>query len=537
MKRLITLLMLPLCIVAFAQQTPGSHGGKNADHVILSEAKDLPSSFRQLELEGARQQFDATNNAAGMGLAQPSSGSKTELGGAYEWGDWHLAQQGSADLGLGFSTLRYDSFSDKLFMKGSFSYNFDREKERKWSDVMDPWFSIPYIYASSIAKDYDSHDCALSFDLYTAPLSGWVSVGLRTRYEVADISGLRDPRPRTGYLNYQLIPSVLFSFGRHHVGLDMGYGYSKEKLSGLTTIQSYPNLYYYKMAGLDHVDGAIAAYSGFKRQFAGSRFLGDISYNYSSDCLKAMVSGGVEYGLLDSYGDKMQSPGSWNYFLYNALADIQLTTGDMLHRLSLRGEYKDGGADEYLQELTNEKDPETGATTETWVTLYEYTNRYMLKKYDAFVDYTLYGGCSAGDYLWKAGAGAAYGSFVKEMYLPYSDFGMSALDLSLSGAVRLLHHKGHKLEAEAGIAYHMALDAYQHLQFEGIYADEVLKPDLAYYSMNAFGGHGKFTWTFPLNLGKAGLANGYVSLGGGCTKALPEGGLYNLALSIGLFTF
>ena len=516
MRKLMILLMLPLCTAVFAQQ---------------------PSSFRQLELEGVRQQFDATNNAAGMGLAQPSVGSRTELGGTYDWGDWHLAQQGSADLGLGFSTLRYDSFSDKLFMKGSFSYNYDHEKDRKWSDVMDPWFSIPYIYASSVAKDYDSHNCALSFDLYTAPLAGWVSVGLRTDYEVADISGLRDPRPRTGYINYQLVPSVLLSFGNHHLGLDLGYGYSKEKLSGLTTIQSYPNLYYYKMSGLDHVDGAIAAYSGFKRQFAGSRFLGDLSYSYASDGLKAMVSGGMEYGRLDSYGDKMQSPGSWNYYLYNMVADVQLVSGSMLHKLSLRGEYKDGGADEYLQELTSEKDPETGATTETWVTLYEYTNRYIISKYEASLDYTLYGGCSDGDYLWKVEAEAAYGSFVKEMYLPFSDFAVAAADFSLGGAVRLMQNRGHKLELEAGLAYHMAIDAYQNLHFDGIYVNEVLKPDLAYYSMNAIGARGKLTWLFPLNLGKAGLANGYVSLGGGCTRALPEGGLYNMAITVGLFTF
>jgi len=535
MRRLTILLMLSLCIPAFAQQPSVIQG--RPDSVILSEAKDLPSSFRQLELEGVRQQYDATNNAAGMGLAQPSSGSKTELGSTYEWGDWHLAQQGSADLGLGFSTLRYDSFSDKLFMKGSFSYNYDHEKDRKWSDVMDPWFSIPYIYGSSVAKDYDSHNCALSFDLYTAPLAGWASVGLRTDYEVADISGLRDPRPRTGYLGYRLVPSVLFSFGRHHVGLDLGYGYSKEKLSGLTTIQSYPNLYYYKMAGLDHVDGAIAAYSGFKRQFAGSRFLGDLSYGYDSGGFRAMVSGGMEYGRLDSYGDKMQSPGSWNYFLYNMVADVQLVSGSMLHKLTLRSELKDGGADEYLQELTSEKDPETGATTETWVTLYEYINRYILGKYDASLDYTLYGGCNAGDYLWKIEAGAAYGSFVKEMYLPSSDFAAAAADFSLGGSVRLMQNRGHKLELEAGLAYHMAIDACQNLHFDGIYADEVLKPDLAYYSMSAVGARGKLTWLFPLNLGKAGLANGYVSLGGGCTRALPEGGLYNLGVSVGLFTF
>ena len=517
MKRLALIPMLLLCAAAFAQERP--------------------SDFRKLDLESARQQYDATLNAAGMGLAQPSSGSKTELGGSYEAGDWHLAQQGSSDLGLGFSTLRYDSFSDRLFMKGSFSYNYDREYDRPWSDVMDPWFSIPYIYGSSIAKNYDSHDCALTFDLYTAPLNDLVSVGLRTTYEVADISGLRDPRPRTGYLDYQLAPSVLLSFGRHHVGLDLRYGYSKEKLSGLTTIQSYPNLYYYKMSGLDHVDGAIAAYSGFKRQFAGSRFLGDLQYSYDGDGLRALVSGGMEYGRLDSYGDKKQSPGSWNWFLYKGLADLQAESGGMLHHLRLSGEYKDGGADEYLQELTSEKDPETGATTESWVTLYEYTNRYMLGKIDASLEYTLYGGYSADDYVWSAKAGAAYSSFCKEAYLPYSVFAASSLDLSLGGSVRLMQQKGHKLELETTGGFHMALDCRQELQFESLYATEVLIPDAAYYRKNAIGGQGRLTWTFPLNLGKAGLAYGYLRLGGGYRKALPEGSLYDVAVSVGLFTF
>ncbi len=201
-------------------------------------AQEVPSDFHRLTLEEVFQQFQATDNAAGMGLFQPLSGSRTQIETFYSAGDDHLSQQGSPDYGFDFSTLRYDRFSDKLFMRGSFHYSLDREKERKWSDVIDPWFSIPFIYGNAIAKDYDKHRCGLTLDLYTAPLADWISVGLRTKYDVADISGLRDPRPRTGYLDYQIVPSALATFGVHHVGLDLGYGYSKEKLSGLTTIQS-----------------------------------------------------------------------------------------------------------------------------------------------------------------------------------------------------------------------------------------------------------------------------------------------------------
>lgn len=500
-------------------------------------AQEIPSDTHLLTLEEAFQQFLATNNAAGMGLFQPLSGSRTQIEAFYRGGDDHRAQEGSPDYGFDFSTLRYDRFSDKLFMRGSFHYSLDREKERKWSDVMDPWFSVPFIYGNSVAKDYDKHNCGLTFDLYTAPLGDWISVGLRTQYEVADISGLRDPRPRTGYLNYQAVPSVLATFGPHHVGLDLGYGYSKEKLSGLTTIQSYPNLYYWKMSGLDHADGTIGAYSGFKRQFYGPRFLGDLSYGYTAGNVRALVSGGVEYSRQDAYGDKKASPGSWNYFLYRAVADFQLQGGGNLHRLHWTGQYKDAGADEYLQELRSEKDPVTGVTTETWETLYEYKNRYMLQQYATALDYTLFGGCTGTDYRWSLEAGIAYDGFLKQCFLPYAAFKSDVLSASLGGSFRLAEFRGNRIEADVQATGSLPLLTFQSLMYDNEYTREVLVPDAAWYARKRIGGSASLTWTFPMNLGKAGKANGYVRLSGGYGKALPEGSLGNAALSVGLFTF
>ena len=516
--RKMTFLFLLLGAAAFAQEKQ-------------------PSDFQRKTLEELFQPFALTNNAAGMGLAQPSAGSVTELGVFSGKGDFHRAQEGTADRGFDFSTLRYDTFSDKLFMKGSFHYTLDREKERKWSDVMDPWLSIPYIYGSSIAKDYARHDCGLTFDLYTAPLWDAVSFGIRTEYAVADISGLRDPRPRTGYLDWQAVPSVLVTFGNHHIGLDAGYGHSKEKLSGLTTIQSYPNLYYYKMSGLDHVDGAIAAYSGFKRQFSGGRFLGDLSYAYTGEASKLLVSGGLEYRRLDAFGDKMQSPGSYNQFTYNGLVDLTLRGDSTLHHFLLEGEYGDGGADELLQELTSEKDPVTGATTETWVTLYEYKNRCMLRTLDAAFRYQLFGGFTGTDYRWSLGARAGLNGFRKEYFLPHSRFDASGWDVALDGSVVLIANKGHKVDFAAAAGYYKHRPTVLDLQEDNLYTQEVLVPDGAYYSKDYAHGTASLTWQFPLSLGKAGLAKGYVRLDGGLRKAQPSGSLARVAVAIGLFTF
>lgn len=517
MRKIITLALgLVLCLTLHAQR---------------------PADFHRQELETLAQPFSLTNNAAGMGLAQPSAGSKTQIAVFDQFGDHHLAQQGDGDLGFRFGTLRHDSFSDKLFMRGSFYYQLDREKNRAWSDVMDPWCSIPYIYASSIAKDYDTHDCGLSFDLYTAPLAGWVSVGIRTQYRVADISGMRDPRPRTGFLDLQLVPSVLFTLGRHHIGLDAGYGYSKEKLSGLTTIQSYPNLYYYRMSGLDHVDGAVSAYSGFKRQFAGHRFLGDLQYSYVAGPWNVLVSGGAEYKNLAAIGDKMQTTGTFNYWQFNGLASATYSAGRLLHSLKVQGTLKDAGADEYLQELHSEKDPTTGVSTETWETLYVYKNRYMLKTTRLEAAYKLYGGCSGQDYRWSVGAGAALDGFVKTYYLPYSGFQSDALNFSLEGSFRLLDARGHKIDLSAGGAFRKSLFTALALQEDNLYVQEVLRPDRDYYAKDVLSVNGSLLWEFPLNLGKAGLAVGYVRMDGGLAKALPQGSLTRVEISVGLFTF
>jgi hypothetical protein len=504
---------------------------------LALHAQERPSDFHRMDLETLFQPFSRTLNAAGMGLSQPAPGSRTDLKVFHEAGDYHLAQQGDRDYGFAFSTLRYDTFSDKLFMRGSFSYTLDREKNRPWSDVMDPWFSSPYIFGSAVAKDYDSHDCRLSFDLYTAPLWDAVSFGVKTDYRVADISGKRDPRPRTGFLDYRIIPSVLWTSGAHHLGLGLGYGHAKEKLSGLTTIQSYPNLYYYKMTGLEHADGAIAAYSGFKRQFVGERFLAEGSYSYDGDAWTLLAAGGAEYQNQSTYGDKKQSPGSYNYLEYNGQAELTLRRAPLVHQFRLEGRYKDAGADEYLQELTSVKDPVTGATTETWETLYTYKNRYMLKTGEAALSYKVLGGWTGTDYRWSAGAGAGLTGFDKAYYLPESHFAASAWTFRADGSLRLAEGRGHKVDLSAAAKAYVSRGADLTLQDENLYATEVLVPDRDYYSRHAVALSGALVWQFPLNLGKAGLANGYLRLDGGYCKALPEDSLSRMELTLGLFTF
>lgn len=506
-------------------------------YIAQAQEEKTPSDLRKTGMELLSQQYSRTRNAAGMGLFQPESNSFTTLGLFSEKGDYHRAQEGDSDRGFSFSSTRYDSFSDKLFMSGSFSYTLDKETNRKWSDVIDPYYSIPFIYGSSVAKDYGTHDCLLNFNIYSAPLSEHFSLGMKVEYEVMDIYGNRDPRPRSGYLEYKLVPSVLFSAGAHHIGLDAGFTHEKEKLQNLTTIQSYPNLYYYKMSGLDRIDGAISAYTGFKRQFIANGFLSDLSYSYVTKYFQILVSGGAEGSLANAYGDKKQSPGSYNELKYNVLMDIVVNGSYLRHHFLLDGSFTDGGADEYLQELKSEKDPETGITTETWETLYVYKNIYMLKKTDLRVAYELYGACSKEGYCWSAGAELGYSSFDKECHLPYSHFGATGIDAGLKASFRAMERRGHKLDFDASCTLSHSLRSELSCYSSNIYVDEVLSVDREYHAAAWNRVRLGAEYTLPLKLGKAGMANGYLRLEWSRLKASIGSGLDALTCTVGLFTF
>ena len=206
-------------------------------------------------------------------------------------------------------------------------------------------------------------------------------------------------------------------------------------------------------------------------------------------------------------------------------------------RLALKGSMVDGGADENLQELTSVKDPVTGATTETWETLYTYENRYMLKKYDAGLDMDIYALRSESGYKYSIGAQVSYSGFRKECFLPYSSFMVDALYAELRGSYRLVERNSHRLDLELAANTIAPLRSELECAKSNVFVEEVLAPDQVYYGSQTICGRGSLSYHFPMRLGKAGRANGYVRLEGEYLASKNAGNLYEIALTLGLFTF
>ncbi|MCF0167544.1 MAG: hypothetical protein HUJ93_02710 [Bacteroidales bacterium] len=519
MKKIIiatAAFILTLCPLAAQQQA-----GRNLGH---------------LEMEKFLQKYSTTGNAAGMGLDQPENGSFTTLGGYYEGGDYHRVQQPGSLSGISFETERFDTFSKTLAMRGSFKYDYGYENDRVWSDVMDPYDSNPFIYGSRVTSRFETQKCAIAFDLYTRPLSDKISLGVKFKYDVADISGKRDPRPRTHYLGYSAAPSFLFIAGNHQFGADAGYVFSKEKLNNLTTVQSYPNLWYYTMSGVEHCDGSIGGYSGFKRQFTGNGFTTGVQYGYRNGAIRYLLEGRVDSQWQTVWGDKKQSPGSYQRNNWNILSDLLIEGDKICHNLIATAILADGGATEYLQELQSTKDPVTGVTTETWETLYTYKNRLVRNKFEAKLSWTTYGIDSEGASRWYAGAFAGYKSFKDEHYLPHSWFSSSSAEGGVNGKFRIFDRKGHQIELAAEAYASFCIESDLQLSVESLYGKEVILPDFRYFNRNIWSATGSARWTFPLRFKKNTL-QGYLEAKGGDIFAGAGLSRYSATITLGLLTF
>jgi len=522
-----TYILTTLLLLFFA----GVAKGENTDS--LKRVPDL----QKREMQILKQQWVNSDNAAGMSLSKVDRGSFTTLSYYKDGGDYHKVQQGSKNSGFLFRTERYDRFNDKVFVRGTFSFNNNKEYDRGWSDVINTYNANPFIFGSSVRGDYEKQQFDLNLKVYSVT-SGRFNFGFTVDYKVADIARQRDPRSRTYMLDYSLIPSMLVSLSdKHKVGIDLYYRFSKEKMPGLTTIQTDPNLKYYTFSGVEFLDGKIGGYKGFSRQFLSDIAGGGLQYNYFSNDIKLLVSFGFDAQWEQTLGDKKQSPGSYNSFNYRLLSDLLVKRGDLLHNLRLSGAVKDGGADEFRQNQITSRDPITGITTETWETIYVYKNRFIAKTANIKADWRIIRSDKSGNgYKWIAGIEGGYSQFSNYHYLPSSVYEAGKANGGINGLVRLLSSKGRTLELKASVNAGIKTGTKLEAALENEAVTNILEPDIQFHNRNTIDINGDLRYTFPLKLGKVSNILGYAKIYGGNIFASGSKQWYSAGLSIGILT-
>ena len=460
-------------------------------------AQPTASTYR---LSDQQQLWHQTRNAAGMAFDFATTDSSQNRGIAYfdfqhEEGDYHRIQDGGMRNNLRFFTERYQKIGRYLYGYGAFDFNMGRTKQRAWSDVLRSYDGDPFISGSSVFGKYDHQDFTLDASLSTIQLGRW-TYGASLCYEVGDLSRLRDPRSRINLLDYRITPSATFDMGAgHRLGAALHYDRRKEKLTGLTTVQTDPNLKYYVMTGLENATGTIGGYQGYMREYVNHEFGGELSYGYQGTALHSVTAITLDHGTEYIYGSNKYEPGRYYTYRYGLSTQNRLHRGHLLHAFDAAISYQQAYADEYRQERISETDGQTGYTSVHWQTTMQYRKRYQLKHLELNVHYRL----TLTDGDWQQGyVGASYAlhHVDNKRLLPVSKLIHGGSDFTLEGGVALFGQR-FLVDAEAG--YHAAKKPDMALADATTdFATAVLLPDLAVLDADYFRGRLQLEYQQPI---------------------------------------
>ena len=437
-----------------------------------------------------------TGNAAGLSLDSAANRGIAYFDVQHREGDYRRVQEGGQRNQLEFYTERYQKISPILVGYGSFRFDMDRTKDRAWCDVMRPYLSNPYYSGSSVSGKYDTQQFDLTAAVGTTQLWG-VTAGLRLDYKVSDLSRLRDPRSRSELLDYKLTPSLAYTSEPHTIGISGHYNRRKEKIPGMTTVQQDPNMKYYLMSGMEQANGTTGGYSGFSREWVDHRFGAALSYGYDKNATKSLNTVSIDRGSEDVLGQYKYEPGHYVSYRYGFASRNRLSTDKALHEIDLNIGYEQAYADEYRQQLIQERDAEKGYTSYHYETIIEFKKRYQMKHLNADLHYryNVVDGAAINTYV---GMKAALNNAETKHLLPESSLKYANMDFTLEGGKALV---GKRLWLDAEAGYHLKNKADLALADATTeMATQVLLPDMAYYEANYWRGRLQLTYQFPLSI-------------------------------------
>ena len=470
-----------------------------------------------------------TQNAAGLSLDSSGNRGIAAFSYSHRSGDLHRVQDGGMNNNLEFWTERYQKIGKYLYGYGSFKFDMGRTKDRAWSDVYRSYNSNPFISGSSVPGKYDNQDFELNARISTIRL-GHFTYGADILYKVGDLSRLRDPRSRINLAEYKVAPALTYSTGNHTIGLTAYYDRRKEKLPGLTTVQTDPNLMYYQMTGLENANGTIGGYNGYMREYVDHEFGGELSYGYRSGRFQSVSTISLAHGTEYIYGTYKYEPGRYFNNKYGFTTHNRIHAGRLLHSADFSASYEEAYADEYRQERISKTDSVTGFNSISWNTVFIYKKRYQMKKTDLSLHYR----CSIVDdnsvrgYL---GVEAAYASVSNKRLLNTSEQKYSYTDALLEGGLSLAKHLW--IEAKAG--YHFSNKAELSLSGPTTdYAKAVLLPDIEILGKDCFTGQAKLTLQLPITIEKI-TRNWFVSAYGDYAAAKGNLNRWQVGCSVGVY--
>lgn len=152
---------------------------------------------------------------------------------------------------------------------GKITYHNKREKELNWNNTSFITKNNPFVFADSIASDYDNEVFVLQGKMASKIKNTNFKWGVSIDYKVGHKVDQKDPRPEIKSQRIAVKPGVLYSKNKWNFGFNLYYEKLKEEIN-VTSVEYNINHHFFKFLGF----GVFFRDSGsyFSRNYDGNNY-------------------------------------------------------------------------------------------------------------------------------------------------------------------------------------------------------------------------------------------------------------------------
>jgi hypothetical protein len=307
------------------------------------------NTFRLMSLDNP---WLSSGNTSGLVFNTVKSWTEFAAGANPENGDFHrIREAGNRDHYV-FKINSLQSFNNKFFLAGNFSYHNLEEKGARWNGIYDPYSGNPYILADSLS--------GTTFHKESYELSGQVAykrsekliIGAGIDYYARVGAKQKDPRPKTTVCYIGIHPSVILCREKYRLGFDLGFSNREEQIEYETYKSNFtPVFFMFKGFGFysKEID-----YS-FTRFQSSRDFTGGVQLEKEIRPGKSLTELRVDYGLEEvtdgSSVIKKEDGGEWEKIHTGLHEQVNRRSGNVIHALEGKFDFTGGFGKEFLQNV------------------------------------------------------------------------------------------------------------------------------------------------------------------------------------------
>ena len=414
-----------VCCLLFAAGAAFPAGAQDGD------ALNTPASVERIKAGGLW--LTHTNNAAGAILDNASYYANAAFDYHMSNGTFKQAQSGKRNNGFGFSTDGGGFLGDdkKFYVWGEFNYSRDKIREAQYNaSLIDPLRRMPFYIADTSKSKWINQGFDMRVKAATHLIRNKLLLGFEGRYEVGNGAKQKDPRPEVELSRVEVIPSLLFRFGkRHSIGADFDYYSRRERgEASVTNLRNNPSIWmmvapgFFKQGSMDP-NGSPSGLGDYNANSMG----GGLQYGYTAERIRIVLSGNYARTVEDAKTADHPNPSPTTttaqsterpYFLgttrkdaFDVNLNAKFDNASGSHSWYVNLSYRDDDMDgiEYIQSFDNAPD------VQEYVVDFK-TVRSNYTQQSAKGEVSLMRNGSGNDYRWTVGADAEY---VKDGYIYY----------------------------------------------------------------------------------------------------------------------